>query len=113
MTNEPPATRAGRRRFPGPSAGSTPTDLDADWLKPTGPKPTDSKPTDSKRRNVLVRELISDQRARIRAQLTTGHVDVLVIGGGIVGLATAWESARAGLRGGVIEKGDLAPAAPN
>nr|WP_198009105.1 glycerol-3-phosphate dehydrogenase/oxidase [Saccharomonospora saliphila] len=57
-----------------------------------------------------MREQLSEQRARTRALLTTGRFDVLVVGGGIVGLSTAWEAARAGLRVAVVDKGDFASA---
>ncbi|HOO92837.1 MAG TPA: FAD-dependent oxidoreductase, partial [Opitutales bacterium] len=36
--------------------------------------------------------------------------DVLVVGGGIHGSILAWESARAGLRTALLEKGDFAGA---
>lgn len=55
-------------------------------------------------------ESLAGHRARTTELLTTGRFDVLVIGGGIVGLATAWEAARAGLRVAVVEKGDFASA---
>jgi glycerol-3-phosphate dehydrogenase len=57
-----------------------------------------------------VRELLTGQRARTTALLTTGRFDVLIVGGGIVGLASAWEASRAGLRVAVVDKGDFASA---
>ena len=38
------------------------------------------------------------------------HVDLLVVGGGIVGCAIAWLAARAGVQVALVERGDLAGA---
>ena len=38
----------------------------------------------------------------------SGSFDVVVIGGGVIGCATAWELARAGASVAVVEKGTLA-----
>ena len=42
--------------------------------------------------------------------LAGGRFDLLVVGGGIVGCATAWLGARSGLRVALVERGDLAGA---
>ncbi|PRX45922.1 glycerol-3-phosphate dehydrogenase [Prauserella shujinwangii] len=49
-----------------------------------------------------------DRRAATMAALGTGRFDVAVVGGGIIGLATAWEAARAGYRVALVERGDFA-----
>ena len=53
--------------------------------------------------------------AQVRRQLTRttlqhGIFDVLVVGGGIIGLSTAWHAARSGLRVALVEAGDFAGA---
>ncbi|MFC9975297.1 glycerol-3-phosphate dehydrogenase/oxidase [Spirillospora sp. NPDC127200] len=49
-------------------------------------------------------------RARARAELGRGSFDLLVIGGGIVGIAAAWTAAQAGLRVALVDAGDFAGA---
>jgi len=51
-----------------------------------------------------------DRRRVIRDGLERGTFDVVVIGGGIIGLSTAWQAARSGLRVAVIDSGDFAAA---
>jgi glycerol-3-phosphate dehydrogenase len=51
-----------------------------------------------------------ERRRVIREALERGVFDVVVIGGGIIGLSTAWQAARSGLRVAVIDAGDLAGA---
>src|SRR5690348_11622837 len=46
----------------------------------------------------------------IRDALERGVFDVVVIGGGIIGLSTAWQAARSGLRVAVVDAGDFAGA---
>ena len=43
-----------------------------------------------------------DRRRVIRDALERGTFDVVVIGGGIIGLSTAWQAARSGLRASSI-----------
>jgi glycerol-3-phosphate dehydrogenase len=50
------------------------------------------------------------QRDESREALGRGRFDVLVVGGGILGIATAWSAARAGLRVALVDKGDFASA---
>ncbi|WP_019633329.1 glycerol-3-phosphate dehydrogenase/oxidase [Actinomadura atramentaria] len=49
-------------------------------------------------------------RAAVRAELGRGTFDLLVIGGGIVGIAAAWTAAQAGLRVALVDAGDFAGA---
>ena len=49
-------------------------------------------------------------RDDVLGQLAGKHVDLLVVGGGIVGCAIAWLAARAGVRVALVERGDLAGA---
>ncbi len=51
-----------------------------------------------------------DRRGLLRAALERGVFDVVVVGGGIIGLSTAWQAAVSGLRVAVIEAGDFAGA---
>ena len=53
---------------------------------------------------------MSEQRQAARAALDTGRFDVLVLGGGILGLSTAWVAARSGLRVALVDQGDFASA---
>lgn len=53
---------------------------------------------------------ILDNRAEARAELERGTFDLLVIGGGIVGISAAWTAAQAGLRVGLVDAGDFAGA---
>jgi glycerol-3-phosphate dehydrogenase len=57
-----------------------------------------------------VRDSLTEQRGLAREILSRGTFDVLVIGGGIIGISTAWMAARSGLRVAVVEKADLASA---
>lgn len=57
-----------------------------------------------------MRSAMHERRRVVRDALERGAFDVLVVGGGIIGLSTAWQAARAGLRVGVIEAGDFAGA---
>lgn len=50
----------------------------------------------------------ADQRARVLAFLTEAPLDVLIIGGGIVGAGVARDAAMRGLRTGLVEKEDFA-----
>jgi glycerol-3-phosphate dehydrogenase len=49
-------------------------------------------------------------RAEEREQLTNATVDLLVIGGGILGISTAWHAAQSGLRVALVDAGDFAGA---
>jgi len=49
-----------------------------------------------------------EQRARALAELTRGPLDVLVVGGGIVGAGIARDAALRGLRTGLVEQHDFA-----
>ncbi|GFH37036.1 glycerol-3-phosphate dehydrogenase/oxidase [Streptomyces pacificus] len=49
-------------------------------------------------------------RAETREQLAGATYDLLVIGGGILGISTAWHAAQAGLRVALVEAGDFAGA---
>lgn len=51
-----------------------------------------------------------ERRQSIRDSVERGVFDVVVIGGGIIGLSTAWQAARSGLRVAVIDAGDFAGA---
>lgn len=53
---------------------------------------------------------LSDRRRVMRDALERGEFDIVVIGGGIIGLSTAWHGARSGLRVAVVEAGDFAGA---
>ncbi|WP_285747836.1 glycerol-3-phosphate dehydrogenase/oxidase [Lentzea sp. NBRC 105346] len=53
---------------------------------------------------------MNDQRALSREALQQGRFDVVVIGGGILGIATTWAAARSGLRVALVESGDFAGA---
>jgi glycerol-3-phosphate dehydrogenase len=52
----------------------------------------------------------SDRRELACCLVQRGTFDLLVIGGGILGLSAAWQAARAGLRVAVVEAGDFAGA---
>ncbi|QDY76000.1 glycerol-3-phosphate dehydrogenase/oxidase [Streptomyces qinzhouensis] len=49
-------------------------------------------------------------RAETREQLARATYDLLVIGGGILGISTAWHAAQAGLRVALVDAGDFAGA---
>jgi len=49
-------------------------------------------------------------RAGVLAALTMGRFDLVIIGGGAIGAATAWAAARSGARVAVVDRGDLAGA---
>lgn len=49
-------------------------------------------------------------RAETREQLSQATYDLLVIGGGILGISTAWHAAQAGLRVALVDAGDFAGA---
>jgi glycerol-3-phosphate dehydrogenase len=53
---------------------------------------------------------MSEQRARAREALGHGAFDLVVIGGGALGIATTWAAARSGLRVALVEAGDFAGA---
>ncbi|KOX27988.1 glycerol-3-phosphate dehydrogenase [Saccharothrix sp. NRRL B-16348] len=53
---------------------------------------------------------MSEQRARARESLGHGAFDLVVIGGGALGIATTWAAARSGLRVALVEAGDFAGA---
>ncbi|MEU6394329.1 glycerol-3-phosphate dehydrogenase/oxidase [Streptomyces sp. NPDC046939] len=49
-------------------------------------------------------------RAETREQLSKATYDLLVIGGGILGISTAWHAAQSGLRVALVDAGDFAGA---
>ncbi|MFG2817761.1 FAD-dependent oxidoreductase [Streptomyces sp. NPDC048410] len=49
-------------------------------------------------------------RAETREQLARASYDLLVIGGGILGISTAWHAAQSGLRVALVDAGDFAGA---
>ncbi|MER8091274.1 FAD-dependent oxidoreductase [Streptomyces sp. NPDC058316] len=49
-------------------------------------------------------------RAETREQLSEAAYDLLVIGGGILGISTAWHAAQSGLRVALVDAGDFAGA---
>jgi glycerol-3-phosphate dehydrogenase len=53
---------------------------------------------------------VAERRRITREALERGTFDVVVIGGGIIGLSTAWHAARSGLRVAVVDAGDFAGA---
>src|SRR5690349_22566327 len=56
----------------------------------------------------LAKALDADQRADALEQLGSGEVDVLVVGGGIVGAGVALDAVTRGLTTGLVEQRDLA-----
>ncbi len=56
----------------------------------------------------IARALDADQRADALEQLGTGELDVLVVGGGIVGVGAALDAVTRGLNVGLVEQRDLA-----
>ncbi|MGP3947306.1 glycerol-3-phosphate dehydrogenase/oxidase [Streptomyces sp. 7N604] len=57
-----------------------------------------------------MRDALAEQRILTRETLGRGTFDLVVIGGGIVGISIAWMAARSGLRAAVVDKGDFASA---
>lgn len=49
-------------------------------------------------------------RAETREQLSKATYDLLVIGGGILGISTAWHAAQSGLRVALVDAGDFVSA---
>ncbi len=56
----------------------------------------------------IARALDADQRADALEQLGAGELDVLVVGGGIVGVGAALDAVTRGLKVGLVEQRDLA-----
>lgn len=56
----------------------------------------------------LAKALDADQRADALEHLATGELDVLVVGGGIVGVGAALDAVTRGLKVGLVEQRDLA-----
>ena len=56
----------------------------------------------------LAKALDADQRADALQQLGSGELDVLVVGGGIVGAGAALDAVTRGLKVGLVEQRDLA-----
>ncbi|HEX5917783.1 MAG TPA: FAD-dependent oxidoreductase, partial [Nocardioides sp.] len=56
----------------------------------------------------LAKALDADQRADALDQLGSGELDVLVVGGGIVGVGAALDAVTRGLKVGLVEQRDLA-----
>ena len=56
----------------------------------------------------LAKALDADQRADALQQLGSGELDVLVVGGGIVGVGAALDAVTRGLKVGLVEQRDLA-----
>jgi glycerol-3-phosphate dehydrogenase len=56
----------------------------------------------------LAKALDADQRADALEQLGSGQLDVLVVGGGIVGVGAALDAVTRGLKVGLVEQRDLA-----
>jgi glycerol-3-phosphate dehydrogenase len=56
----------------------------------------------------LAKALDADQRADALEQLAEGELDVLVVGGGIVGVGAALDAVTRGLKVGLVEQRDLA-----
>ncbi|MCF6378856.1 glycerol-3-phosphate dehydrogenase/oxidase [Nocardioides KLBMP 9356] len=56
----------------------------------------------------IAKALDADQRADALAQLEAGELDVLVVGGGIVGVGAALDAVTRGLKVGLVEQRDLA-----
>ncbi|GHH75353.1 glycerol-3-phosphate dehydrogenase [Streptomyces sulfonofaciens] len=52
----------------------------------------------------------TDSRAETRERLSRATYDLLVIGGGILGISTAWHAAQSGLRVALVDAGDFASA---
>src|SRR3954465_13991724 len=53
---------------------------------------------------------VNPSRAETREQLAKASYDLLVIGGGILGLSPAWPPAQSGLRVAMVDAGDFAGA---
>ncbi|WP_026923907.1 glycerol-3-phosphate dehydrogenase/oxidase [Glycomyces arizonensis] len=53
---------------------------------------------------------LNPSRAESREQLSRATYDLLVIGGGILGISTAWHAAQSGLRVALVDAGDFAGA---
>ena len=52
--------------------------------------------------------LSSETRARAIAEMESGELDILVVGGGVVGVGCALDAATRGLRVGIVEARDWA-----
>ncbi|WP_199035157.1 glycerol-3-phosphate dehydrogenase/oxidase [Glycomyces salinus] len=58
----------------------------------------------------IAHDAAATSRPQMRDRLSKGVFDLLVIGGGILGISTAWHAAQSGLRVAVVDAGDFAGA---